>query len=46
MNGIAASSGIAVAKAFKLEMPEIVIEKKTANCEEEIEKFQKEILEL
>lgn len=43
MNGIAASSGIAVAKAFKLEMPEIVIEKKTANCEEEIEKFQKAI---
>ncbi|HPW53410.1 MAG TPA: phosphoenolpyruvate-utilizing N-terminal domain-containing protein, partial [Erysipelotrichaceae bacterium] len=41
LKGIAASSGITIAKAYKLETPEIVIECKQSNPAEEIEKFNK-----
>ncbi|MGI6512713.1 MAG: phosphoenolpyruvate--protein phosphotransferase [Catenisphaera adipataccumulans] len=40
LKGIAASAGIAVAKAYKLETPKVVIEKKSANADEEIKKFE------
>ncbi|MGN1399274.1 MAG: phosphoenolpyruvate--protein phosphotransferase [Erysipelotrichaceae bacterium] len=40
LKGIAASSGITIAKAYKLETPQITIEKRDANPCEEIEKFQ------
>lgn len=41
MNGIAASSGIAIAKAFKLEHHELTIKKKQVErIEDEIEKFK------
>lgn len=39
LKGIAASSGITIAKAYKLEVPQITIEKKEGNPVEEIEKF-------
>ena len=40
INGIAASSGIAIAKAFRLENPELTVEKRTiSNPENEIERF-------
>ncbi|OCN04517.1 phosphoenolpyruvate--protein phosphotransferase [Erysipelotrichaceae bacterium MTC7] len=39
LKGIAASSGVAIAKVYKLEMPEMKIEKKEANPEEEIAKL-------
>ena len=45
LKGIAASSGIAIAKAYKLETPEIVIELKECNPQEEIEKFNKALRE-
>ncbi|MGI6510786.1 MAG: phosphoenolpyruvate--protein phosphotransferase [Erysipelotrichaceae bacterium] len=45
LKGIAASSGIAIAKAYKLETPEIVIELKECNPQEEIEKFNKALQE-
>ena len=40
LKGIAASSGITIAKAYKLETPQITIEKKDSNPQEEIEKFK------
>lgn len=40
LKGIAASAGVAVAKAYKLETPVVVIEKKSGNPEEEIKKFE------
>lgn len=40
LKGIAASSGITIAKAYKLEVPQITIEKKEGNPVEEIEKFK------
>lgn len=40
LKGIAASSGVAIAKVYKLEQPEIVIEKKSASADAEIEKLQ------
>jgi phosphotransferase system enzyme I (PtsI) len=41
ISGIAASAGIAIAKAFVLQNPELTIEKKpVANIAEEIERFQ------
>lgn len=40
LKGIAASAGIANAKVYKLEHPELVIEKKDANKEEELKKFE------
>lgn len=40
LKGIAASSGITIAKAFKLETPKVVIEKKTADPAQEKEKFE------
>lgn len=39
LKGIAASGGITIAKAYKLEVPQITIEKKEGNPVEEIEKF-------
>ncbi len=44
INGIAASAGIATAKAYKLEQPVVVIEKKTTdNPAAEIEKLEKAV---
>ena len=40
LKGIAESSGITIAKAYKLETPQITIEKKDSNPQEEIEKFK------
>lgn len=40
LKGIAASAGVAVAKAYKLETPVVVSEKKSGNPEEEIKKFE------
>lgn len=40
LKGIAASSGITIAKAYKLETPQITIEKKDSNPQEEVEKFK------
>ena len=40
LKGIASSSGITIAKAYKLETPQITIEKKDSNPQEEIEKFK------
>jgi phosphoenolpyruvate-protein phosphotransferase (PTS system enzyme I) len=40
IQGIAASSGIAIAKAFRLEEPELTVEKKSINdAEEEVQRF-------
>src|SRR4051812_21687832 len=40
ISGIAASSGIAIAKAFRLENPELKIDKKTVtNVEQEVSRF-------
>lgn len=39
LKGIAASSGIAIAKVYKLEQPKVEIVKKDANAQEEITKF-------
>lgn len=39
LKGIAASAGVSTAKAYKLETPVVVIEKKTGVPEEEIKKF-------
>ena len=44
MSGIAASDGIAIAKAFRLENPELHVEKKTiSDPSAELERFQKAI---
>ena len=43
LKGIAASSGITIAKAYKLETPEISIVKKEANCAEECAKFDEAV---
>ena len=40
LKGIAASSGIAIAKVYKLVQPTVEVVKKEANVEEEIRKFQ------
>jgi phosphotransferase system enzyme I (PtsI) len=40
LKGIAASAGVSTAKAYKLESPVVVIEKKTGVPAEEIEKFE------
>ncbi|MDO4378370.1 MAG: phosphoenolpyruvate--protein phosphotransferase [Erysipelotrichia bacterium] len=40
LKGIAASSGITIAKAYKLEVPQVTIEKKESNPVEEVEKFK------
>ncbi len=45
LKGIAASSGITIAKAYKLETPEIVIELRKCNPKEEVEKFNKALEE-
>lgn len=39
LKGIAASSGVAIAKVYKLEQPVVEIVKREANVEEEIKKF-------
>ena len=39
LKGIAASQGIAVAKVYKLETPNVVIEKKQGDPQAEIKKF-------
>lgn len=39
LKGIAASSGVAIAKVYKLEQPVVEIVKREANTEEEIKKF-------
>ena len=42
ISGIAASNGIAIAKAFRLENPELTVEKKTiSDADVEIERFEK-----
>lgn len=41
LKGIAASSGIAIAKIYKLEQPNLKIEKLEANAEVEVEKLKK-----
>ncbi len=43
LKGIAASSGITIAKAYKLETPEIIIECRQCNPQQEIEKFNKAV---
>ena len=43
LKGIAASSGITIAKAYKLETPEIIIECKQCDPQQEIEKFNKAV---
>ncbi|MFV0381671.1 MAG: phosphoenolpyruvate--protein phosphotransferase [Breznakia sp.] len=43
LKGIAASGGYAIAKVYKLEMPEMKIEKKDANPAEEIEKLKQAV---
>lgn len=40
LKGIAASSGITIAKAFKFEVPQVTIEKKTSDPTVEVGKFQ------
>lgn len=40
LKGIAASSGIAIAKVYKLEMPKMEIEKKSADAAEEVAKLK------
>ncbi len=44
LKGIAASSGVVVAKAYKMVQPVFEITKKTANVEEELAKFEAAIL--
>ncbi|MFV0479535.1 MAG: phosphoenolpyruvate--protein phosphotransferase [Anaerorhabdus sp.] len=39
LKGIAASSGVAIAKVYKLEQPNLVVEKKTADATQEIAKL-------
>ena len=39
LKGIAASAGVSIAKAYKLESPKVEIVKKEGNPAEEIEKF-------
>lgn len=43
LNGINASNGIAIAKAYKLEMPKMDIEKKVADANVEVEKLRKAV---
>ena len=45
LKGIAASSGYAQAKVYKLEHPVLVIEKKEANKEEELAKFEEALVQ-
>jgi len=40
LKGIAASSGVAIAKVYKLEMPKMEIEKKTADATQEVAKLK------
>ena len=40
LKGIAASAGVSVAKAYKLESPKVVIEKKAGVAAEELKKFE------
>ncbi len=40
LKGIAASSGVAIAKVYKLEQPNLTIEKKSSNVEEELGKLE------
>ena len=44
LKGIAASSGYAQAKVYKLEHPELVVEKIEANKEEELKKFEEALV--
>ncbi|MGX7595117.1 phosphoenolpyruvate--protein phosphotransferase [Planococcus plakortidis] len=46
LSGIAASNGIAIAKAFRLEHPELTVDKKNvADTQAEIERFQQAVAE-
>lgn len=44
LKGIAASSGVVVAKAYKLVQPQLVITRKTANVEEELKRFEEALI--
>jgi phosphotransferase system enzyme I (PtsI) len=44
IQGIPASSGIAIAKAYRLENPELSVDKKTIdNAQAEVERFEKAV---
>lgn len=44
LKGIAASSGVAIAKVYKLEQPNLVVERKTSDPVVEVEKLEKAFL--
>ncbi len=44
LKGIAASSGVVVAKAYKLVNPEVVVTRKTAVVEEELKRFEEALV--
>ena len=46
LKGIAASAGVSVAKVYKLETPNVVIEKKQGDPQAEIKKFDEALEKL